>query len=45
MFLSGSQSNFNTIQPLQRFHTIRFGRRTEINDDEKNRGYKMNEVN
>jgi hypothetical protein len=46
MFLSGSQSNFNTIQPLPRFYTFRFGRRTEIDDDdEKHREYKIKEVN
>ncbi len=45
MISSGSQSNFNTIQPLPRFYTFRFGRRTEIDDDENHREYKMKEVN
>jgi hypothetical protein len=45
MFLSGSQMNFNVIQPLPRFYTFRFGRRREIDDDEKTREYKINEVN
>jgi len=45
MFLSNTQSSFNVIQPLPRFYTIRFGRRTELDDDEENRENKMNEVN
>ncbi len=45
MLLSGSQSNFNIIQPLPRFYTTRFGRRTEIDDDNDHREYKINEVN
>jgi hypothetical protein len=47
MFLSSASSNLNVIQPLPRFYTIRFGRRTEIDDDDdqKKPDYKINEVN
>lgn len=38
-------SSFNIIQPLPRFNTIRFGRRVEIDDEEKNRELKINQVN
>ena len=47
MFLSGSQSNINIIQPIPRYYTIRFGRRKEIDDGENNdneREYKINKV-
>ncbi|CAF2480039.1 unnamed protein product [Rotaria sp. Silwood2] len=33
MFSSGLQSNFNIIEPIPRFFTIRFGCRKEIDDD------------
>ncbi len=47
MFLSSASSNLNVIQPLPRFYTIRFGRRTEIDDDDdqKKPEFKINEVN
>ena len=36
MLLSSSKSNFNIIEPLPRFFTIRFGRRMEIDDNYEN---------
>ncbi|CAF3672455.1 unnamed protein product [Rotaria sordida] len=53
MFSSSLQSNFNFIEPLPRFLTIRFGRRKEIHDDDgdydnehsgNNREQKFNEI-
>ncbi len=45
MFFNSSQTNFNFIQPLPRFYTIRFGRRMEIDDDDNDHEHKIHQVN